>query len=225
MSKAAINYINTLRIAISSLSRWETSGEAFGFIASKDDGRQDYIYEFFCAMKVLHDLKQNHKIVLQPGTNGYRFPEKPQPKSNWARFIGYDSHGQTEQFQVCLGVELYPSDSPESPYGADISFQKAGTGDVPYDSDVLLIMDAKYKSDISDKLNISIIREFAQCVRDMQTPKAETNILSFTTQDFKANCLFTNGALIDVHEEYCRNRNIRQIGHFDCDGRPMKVLG
>jgi len=225
MSKAAINYINSLRTSIKALSKWETTGEAFGFIESVDDDRKDYIYEFFCAMKVIEDLTTNHKIVLHPGRNGYRFPQKPQPKINWARFIGFDLAGAKEEFQVCLGIELHPTDAPDTPFGADISFQKAGTGEQPFDKDILLIMDAKYKSDIEDKFDVSILREFAQCVRDMQAPKPETDVLKFGSPAFKGNCLFTNGEPIEVHELYCRNRNVRQIGQFDCDGRTMVVVG
>jgi len=170
MSKAAIGYINNLRTAIHSLSRWETSGKAFGYIQTVTDDKDDYIYEFFCAMKVLEDLSNNHRIVLKRGINGFVFPKKPGVKRMWARFVGYDSTGTTEQFQVCLGVKIKITASPLTTFGSDISIQQAGTSDDPYDSDILLIMDAKYKWENETVMDIGTIREFAQCVFDMNTP-------------------------------------------------------
>lgn len=87
-------------------------------------------------------------------------------------------------------------------------------------------MDAKYKQSKNKKIDIGTIREFAQCVRDMDTPKPEANILIFKELDIlKANCLFTNGVPDSSHHQYCINNKVKQIGQFDCDGRQVVVVG
>lgn len=60
--------------AIHSITRWDTTDEVFGFI---DEGKfqNDYIYEFYCAMKILNDLIPNHSIQVIQGPNGIDFPK------------------------------------------------------------------------------------------------------------------------------------------------------
>lgn len=226
MSKAAIGYINNLRNAIQSLSRWESSGKAFGYIQTVSDDKDDYIYEFFCAMKVLEDLSHNHTILLKRGIKGFVFPKKPGVKQMWARFVAYDLTSSAEQFQICLGVKIKITASPQTTFGSDISIQQAGTGEDPFDTDMLLIMDAKYKWKDDTVMDIGTIRQFAQCVNDMGVPKPGAAILTFRSHpEFNANCLFTNGEPDENHEQYCINRRLKQIGRFDCDGRAMIVVG
>jgi hypothetical protein len=87
-------------------------------------------------------------------------------------------------------------------------------------------MDAKYKWENETVMDIGTIREFAQCVFDMNAPKPGSAILQFTANpDFNANCLFTNGEPDRNHQQYCINRQLKQIGRFDCDGRAKVVVG
>ncbi len=167
----AKSYLKDLRDSIEKLSKWERSGRAFGFIESVSNKNPDYIYEFYCAMRVLKDLKTNYKIKLVPGNLGYVFPKKPQEKIDYAKFLIKDKLTDKVLFQFCLGVKVQISSSPATTFGADISFQKSNASDTPDETDMVLIMDAKYKKSKATKLDISTIREFAKCVTDMDVPK------------------------------------------------------
>ncbi len=223
MSKAKIKQFKE---SIGKLSKWEKSGNVFGFI-EKDAGKNpDYLYEFFCAMKILRDLKKSHDISLVKGTRGYKFPKKPGNKANWAKFLILDKNTKLELSQFCLGSNIEISLSPQTTFGADISFQTAAAPDNPNENHVILIMDAKYKKSSASKLEIATIREFAQCVTDMQTPKSQQSGLVFSKLSaLNANCLFTNGEGMDEHHQYCKNRKLKQVGRFDCDGRTMQIIG
>jgi len=222
----AITYLKSLRNSIEKLSKWESTGKAFGFIDGVSDKNPDYIYEFFCAMKILKDLAKNHKIKLVPGQSGFKFPQKPGDKVEWAKFLIQDKTTKKKLFQFCLGVKIKISASPLTTFGADISFQKANASNDPYETDMILIMDAKYKKKNDTKLDIGTIREFAQCVKDMNVPKGIRGLLQFNKLvDLQSNCLFTNGEGNALHKQYCKNNKLKQVGRFDCDGRTMDVIG
>lgn len=218
--------ISNLRRAIEKLSKWESSGAAFGFIKTVSNKNPDYIYEFFCAMRVLKDLSVNHLVEITPGTNGFKFPRKPGNKSDWAYFEIKDKNTGRVLYQFCLGTTIKISSSPSTTFGADISIQKGHAGYDPDESDIVLIMDAKYKENNSSKLDIGTIREFAACVRDMNVPKGIRGRLVFNSLvRLRANCLFTNGEAETLHQQYCTNRKLKQVGRFDCDRRTMQIIG
>lgn len=220
----AIAYLRSLRNSIEKLSKWESSGEAFGFIDGVSNKNPNYIYEFYCAMRILNDLKTNHFIKIEPGNKGYSFSQKPGNKADSARFLIKNKQTKRVIAQFCLGVNIKITSSPDTTFGADISLQRKSADDDPYDSDVILIMDAKYKKSKTSKLDIGTIREFAQCVRDMDTPKRNPLIFKKLAQ-VNFNCLFTNGEVLNQHKQYCKNNKLKQVGKFDCDGRTMEVVG
>lgn len=221
----AIAKVRQLRKSIEKLTKWESSGNAFGFIEGVSDNKVDYIYEFFCAIKILFDLNTHHNIRLCPGKKGYQFPLKPGSKSEWAKFvITKDKRSREILYELCMGVAVKISSSPQTTFAADISIQHPNSDD-PDESHVVLIMDAKYKKSSKSTLDIGTIRAFAQCVRDMQVPKKIDGLKFNKLIDLASNCLFTNGELINDHELYCKNNKLKQVGRFDCGNRQMVVLG
>lgn len=222
-----LTYLTELRESIKKLSEWESSGKAFGFIEDEvSNENPNYLYEFFCSIKILNDLRINHDIELISGNRGYKFPQSPGEKVDWARFLIKDKNSKEILFQFCLGVEIMISSSPETTFAADISLQLGSSPYQPNESHVVLIMDAKYKKNKSSKIRIDEIREFAQNVSDMLAPKINQSMLLFNKyQNLNANCLFTNGEVIDKHKQYCINHKMKQVGSFDCDGRNMYISG
>jgi hypothetical protein len=220
-----LSYIQTLRDTIQNLSKWESSGEAFGFIDLVTDDNPDYIYEFFCAIKILEDLSKNHFIKLIPGTKGAVFPQKPQPKEGWAKFIIINKVTSETILEFCLGIQIKLNASPDTTFSADISLQKTDSAD-PDETHAILLIDAKYKKSKNTKLDIGTIREFAMSIHDMNVPKSEIEQLIFYKLDvFKNNCLITNGEAIEKHKQYCKNHKLKQVVKFDCDGRILEVVG
>lgn len=222
----SLSYIKSLRESIGKLTKWESSGEAFGFIENVSNKNPDYIYEFFCAMSILKDLNKNQSIKLVKGKEGYKFPRKPGRKEDWAKFLIREKGTRYVLFQFCLGTEIKISSSPLTSFGADISLQSHDAPDDPDDSHVILIMDGKYKKSITSKLDIGTIREFAKCVSDMDVPKRSRFKLQFDTlSELNANCLLTNGEGMKDHEQYCKNNKLKQVGRFDCDGKKIVIVG
>jgi hypothetical protein len=87
-------------------------------------------------------------------------------------------------------------------------------------------MDGKYKKSIKSKLDIATVKEFAQCVLDMEAPKQSRFRLQFDKlTDLNANCLLTNGGGVLEHEQYCKNKKLKEVVSFDCDGRKMQIIG
>jgi len=223
----AISKVTELKQAIKKLSTWETTDNAFGYIKKEGGRKLSYIYEFYCAMRILKDLSKNHSIVFIPGKGAtqFCFPKAPSKKANYASFLLHDGKGNP-LFQVTLGTEISISSSPKTTYAADISFQLHNAPDDPDETHVVLIFDSKYKTKNSTTLDISIIREFAKCVQDMATPKSVKSKLVFDKlTDLNANCLITNGMTADDHEQYCKNHKLVQVGEFNWDRKKYNIIG
>jgi len=222
----SVSRVRQLRHSIRKLTRWDRSGEAFGYIEHGKKLQVDYIYEFYCAMRILKDLNTHQSIKIVKGNKGYLFPRKPANKGDWAKFLIREKGTRNVLFQFCLGTEITISTSPLTKFGADISLQTKNAPDTPDESHVVWIMDGKYKKSNASKLDIGTIREFAKCVSDMDAPKRTIHNLKFDELgDLNTNCLLTNGECIEDHRQYCINNKLRQVGKFDCDGRVMVVVG
>jgi len=219
-------YIRQLKKSIESLSKWDSSGKAFGHLRNLRNKKTDRIYEFFCYIKIIDDLKKNYDIELVEGINGKIFPQGPASKKGWAKFILKDKINGNILLQACFGTSVKLSASPKTTFAADISFQKSSANDDPDERDVELIMDAKYKESNSTKLDIKTIKEFAKSVQDFGVHSIKAGKIIFDKlKDIEVNCLLTNGNTIDIHEQYCKNNCLQQIGRFDCDGRKFNVIG
>lgn len=220
-------YICQLRKSIENLSTWESSGKAFGHTDKIKNKYPDRLYEFYCYIRIIDDLRVNYSIKLIPGNRKLLFPQKPAKKDQgWARFDLSDNISGKLLFQVCFGTKVKLSASPKTTFAADISFQKSNAKNDPDESDVEIIIDAKYKENKSTKLDIATIKEFAKSVHDFGVHAIKAKKIKFEKlKDIEVNCLLTNGETIDMHEQYCKNNCLQQVGRFDCDGRKFNVIG
>ncbi len=229
MTKAQLK---RLKEATKKLTKWESSGKAFGhFKVLASDATEkkgaDKIYEFYCLMKVLEDLKVNYKITLEPGTRMDKiFPEAPSPKNGWPFFRIENKKNARNKYQVCYGTKVKLSTAPRTTIAADISIQKHNSTYDPDETMVELIMDAKFKYDDSDALSIEQIHAFMQRVNALETSLATRLSLDFSSLTMlKTNCLLTNGRPVANHDAYCIKYNIRQVGRFDVDLSGLDVVG
>lgn len=221
-----IEDIQKLREATEKLSYWESSKRVFGHIDFLDRKRTDRMYEFYCLMRIIGELLANNTIELIPNADGKRlFPFGPAKKPGWSKFIVTTKDVPALKFQVCYGTEIKLSSSPTTTIAPDISIQKIDATDDPDETQIEMIMDAQYKEDENKKLDIKTIREFAQCVRDLEVEPASALSLKFDSlKSMPSNTLLTNAHAIEKHGPYCKHRKIVQIGDFDCDGRaPQEV--
>ena len=223
--------LKKLKEATRKLSTWESSGKVFGHfrkIETKATNKQgaDKIYEFYCLMRLLDDLRVHYKIMLRPGTRTNKiFPESPSPKKGWPYFEIENKTKISNKFQVCYGTNIKLSRAPLTTLAPDISIQKHDSTEDPDESMVELIMDAKFKYDHSDALPIAQLHEFIQRVNSLRTKNASSITLTLNSLiNIKANCLLTNGrALIDQHD-YCVLYKIKQVEHFDI-GKSHNTVG
>lgn len=222
-----ITEIRKLKKETEKLTTWESSKKAFGHFKNIETSKDDRIYEFYCLLRVLNDLKKNYDIKLILGTKGKRiFPLSPAKKIGWSRFEITPKNTKRSKYQVCFGTNIKISSSPQTSIAPDISFQNIDSTDDPDQTMVNLIMDAKYKSDKRTKLDISLIREFKAIINDLEIENAKSIDLSFNKlTNLKSNCLLTNADTLDAHEQYCINNGIKQVGSFRDPKINYKVIG
>lgn len=220
--------IKKLRIATEKLTKWESTGQAFGHFNKIDSKPKGYnIYEFYCCMRIMEDLQQHYDIDLVPSSTGKGiFPEGPSPKTGWSYFKITPKNKTSTFYQVCFGTKIKISSSPDTTCAPDISFQKINSGNDPDENDIELIIDAKFKTNRDTKFSISIIREFITNVNDFKVNQASSTDIDFNLlKNIKGNCLISNGKVITKHHQYCVNNMVKQVGSFVHDSSNYEVVG
>jgi len=223
-----------LKEATEKLTEWESSKKAFGHfevLTEKKMGKKvkvDRLFEFWCLMKILDDLRCKYEIELVSDSRSDKkvFPQSSGKKNNgWAYFKIKNKADSNNRFQVCYGTEIKLKCAPKTTFAPDISIQKHDATDDPDESMVELIMDAKFKYKTDGALPKNQLDTFIQWVKALETQNAELTELFFNSlQDIKANCLLTNGKALKNQEEYCKLNRIKQVERFDIKSE-YKVIG
>ncbi len=225
-------YIKNLRTATEKLTRWDSSKQSFGHLGDlgtiKDRKKKtDRIYEFYCVLRILDDLRQHYEIKLIAGAGGKKvFPKGPALKKGWSRFTIQSKIDSNNAFQICYGTKVKLSGAPATTIAADISFQTFDASEDPDESMVVLIMDPKYKHDSETSLSIDTLHDFHGRIDSLKVQNAGTIVLEFDKfPELKGNCLLTNGRPILLHRDYCILFGIKQVGRFDIGPDPIEVVG
>jgi hypothetical protein len=209
-----IKHINSFSTSLYEVSKWRTTSDPFGHIDSKT--ADNYIYEFYCYMRILEDLQANYEVRFVTGTNS--FPKKPANKSNgWARFDLHDKTNGILLFQVCAGTNVEHTAIANYTTAPDISFQTHDSPDTPNENHLLMILDSKYKTGKADdkKIDIATLREFANIVNDFNLDAEKSSrILLNALQTISGNCLVSNGQTAVGHQPFCAHSRIKQVGKF-----------
>lgn len=208
---------------LESLSKWNSS-EPFGHLDGAED---DYIYEFWCAMKLLSDLKTSYSIEVSSVDDRLLFPKKPAYLSagKYTYFILTNKADTAECVQMFFGIKFINSYDDNDTSAPDIAFAKPIGRQDPSYNDALLILDAKFKAGKSRKLSKSLIKEFAKTVEDLGLRTGSIDLKLNKLADLNGNCLITNGEVIRKHENYCIRFKVRQIGNFKTGSEPIEVVG
>ena len=208
-----LDRIKTVAKDLDGLSKWQSSGSSFGHLHGKE--RDDYIFEFYCYVKILSDLKKNYIVKLVPGTAGGIFPKAPAKKDEgWSHFNLFEDN--IHKFQVCCGTDIAVSSVIEVAYHPDISFQVHDSPDNPNETHVLLIMDAKYSKNKS-RLTQSTITEFFGILHELALVGKSFPPIRFDKFEsiITANALLTNGTKSSIHEKRCNKNGAVQVERFD----------
>src|SRR4030095_6070630 len=211
-----LNRINQFSKSLIVKSRWYKTNKPFGHIDYQKDKRS-YIYEFFCYLKILKDLKSNYDLEYIEGD--HQFPQSHSNKKDKSKFVIKEKI-TGKKYQVCTGTDINISTIDDYTIAPDISFQKENATDDPTEKDVLLIMDAKYKSNpTKSNLSISLLQQFAEIIVDLNVSAASTQPINFDKyKNLLSNCLLTNGTGLTDKDDFCKKKKMKQVVKFDVTG-------
>lgn len=141
-----LEYINEYAACLEQAAIWQSTKEPLAPVMDENGkiAEDNYIYEFFCYLTIVRDLMENYEIKFVEGKDKfkYKFPQAAANKSGKPRFEAY-KNGK-KQFQICAGTKVDGIMSSEENH-PDISFQLADATDSPTYTDLIAIMDAKFK--------------------------------------------------------------------------------
>ena len=214
--------------SLSKASKWIHSREQITSIEAikKDDSKKAYVYEFYCLLRILDDLKERYDIEITNTSNGSVFPKSPASKKNFPYFIVKEKGKNKVLFEICAGVDVKGlADETSAP---DISFQIPQNHFNPTHKEVFMIFDSKFKHSLSAKVSGSEFNNVAGMIRNLSCENAHTNvIMDFHKNNFKGlkgNCILTNGRAYKLNEKHNRLFNVKVVEMFD-EGVEHKIIG
>lgn len=228
MRQDLLDEINLLADSLAKVSEWKNSKDAFGHIIEETNGiekiaKKDYIYEFYCYMKIIEDLskKTNHTIKFIPGN--MIFPKSPANKLNRPYFILVVDN--IEIFQICSGTKIQ-SKIATAQKAPDISFQSIQSDDtLPSYKDVYAIYDAKYSDSNSNKSfqegQMALFNKMIRFLEQNGANPIDHYYKNFT--NFKGNCLITNKESYTDDKAELNEEMITVVELFD-EGKTFRVI-
>jgi len=224
-----IKYIRDYSTLLHKGASWHNSKEAIAHVISdvdKANATDNYIYEFYCYICIIVDLLSNYEIEFIKGDGDYafKFPQAAAEKKGKPRFHALKD-GKV-QFQICAGTKISGSFDSEQNH-PDISFQLADSSDQPVRSDLIIILDAKFRENPNSKLSKGEVYTFIVNVSLFKLntiPNFQINLNRL--KDFYGNCLITNGYSYSNKQnvEFIIDSNIKEIENF-YPGQKFNVLG
>lgn len=207
-----VDKVKTYSAKLTKLSKWKSSNDVFGHIKKANT---NYIFEFFCYVKVLIDFKANYEINYIDGKN--KFPRAPALKQGHSYFTIISKKKAGKSYQVCAGIRIESTLFLLSEH-PDISFLDINAGDNPTEKDVFIIMDAKHRVNGSS-LTKPEIKVFADTIVNLAVQNSKNEPIEFDRmKSLKGNCLITNGLEYKELFDYCKRKEIIQIVNFDLKG-------
>lgn len=190
--------INAYANALAKAAKWATSDESVAYVKNRDDDKKgvNYIFEFYCYIRIAKDLLGNYtcKYVEGTGPNKHKFPQASANKAGKPKFIFFNNPSDTEaEFQLCAGVKINGKYVIEKDH-PDISFQIGNAGDDPGTNDLIMVFDAKFQLVNTSNLKKGEVDKFESIVRrlNLNTNTLKKTIKFNQLKGFEGNCLLTN---------------------------------
>ena len=225
-----IDHINAYASLLKNGAVWQNSNEVLAPVIGNDEQGQsanDYIYEFYCYLSIIVDLKSNYEIEFVKGDGIYQFnfPRKAAPKKGKPRFHAYEKG--IKAFQICAGTMINCEFEREKNH-PDISFQLPEATEEPTEQDLIIIMDAKFTENPKSRLSKTEFYKFGGItdVFDLRgKPKAAINFNKLA--GMYGNCLITNArAYADAADlKLSRRWWIKEVVHFTPGNKKITVIG
>jgi len=227
---AILKKIDEYAAALKKAGLWHTSRTPVGYIKktkSHEQAKDNFIYEFYCYLRIVMDLSQNYALEYEAGAgdNKNKFPQGPAAKSGRPFFRLKDKNGNVV-YQVCAGTEIKTIAGTKT-NAPDISFQTPDADmDEPAADDVKLIIDAKYNRPTSDSDSFQEAQfdHFAMMIRNLNVESADQEKIQFgSLSTFKGNCILTNNKAFKADQAYLALHKVTEVEDFD-EGKTFNVL-
>jgi hypothetical protein len=223
--KKYIEEIKRFSKKLEKAARWQKSKRSIGYIERAK--QKSYVYEFYCYIRIIADLKRHYNIVYVPGNTAdpHKFPKAAAEKINSPRFDLYDKKTSRCVYQVCVGTKVGSSITNKEVH-PDITFQTANAPNNPEAKHLLLMMDAKFKKNSTDTLPFDEVLAFIGFVNIVYELNRKTvpKILFDKLHDILGNTILTNGRAHDVIDSIHKTNKIKEVEMFDV-GKNYKVKG
>lgn len=225
MSK--LDIIRKYAETLSKASKWSNSEEAIINIdkAENEERKKEYIYEFYCILKILIDLSSNYNLEIQNNSKNNVFPKAPAAKKNYPFFVAKDKISGKVLFQICMGVDI--SGLADETSAPDISFQHSETNLTPTYKDVIMIFDAKFKHKLTAKVSDTEFYKVHGMIVNLSCQDAEKkskSIIFDKLSGLNGNCLLSNGNAFKTNPQHHKLFRLKEVVHFD-EGKQFKVIG
>lgn len=207
-------------------SKWANSGDQITSIESiqNEESKSEYIYEFYCLMRILDDLANKYDIEITNNTAINVFPKAPASKKNYPYFLVKEKGTGKLLFEVCTGVDIKGlADETSAP---DISFQLPQDHLLPTHQEVFMIFDAKFKHKLTAKVSDLEFYKVAGMVKNLACEDADKNAIMdfFSLAKLKGNCILTNANSYKSNHSHHNLFNIKEVEKFD-EGVDFNVIG
>lgn len=209
-----------LASALKKASCWPTSRKVF-------DLENDGLYELYCLLRAVRVLRMGaaYALTYYPGSGPtmHSFPRAPARKAGRPRFEIRDRKGGGLLWQLCYGTAI--RDRHGHDRHPDISFQNGTASDEPTHNDIVMMWDAKYRTDRADRISEQDVATFYMWVDSLGlNARAVPNIDLAELEYLLGNTLVTNGNPSTEKDDLLRSRNMRECWNFypgsDAEVRP-----
>ncbi len=226
-----LDKIKSYAKALKKSAKWNNTGTTVGSLSTRSDHASDYVYEFFCYLSIIQDLKKNYLLEYYPGKKkkANLFPKAPTDKKDRPFFYLNDKKTGKRLYQVCAGT--FVKSTVGTNRAPDISFQLGNASrTLPGYSKVLMIYDAKRKrsGSKSKKIGEGQYSYFSTMISELELTNASNNKIKFERfKDFNGNCLITNSSVHKPSIKRNRHHKLKVVEHFDhkSDMRKVKITG
>lgn len=226
-----LDKINEYVEALAKASVWHGSKESIPFISELDeDTSQFYIYELYCYIRIVEDLKNVEEYQLEyiPGSGDFlhKFPKAPADKGGKPRFHVLNKNGEII-FQVCAGTKVEGYGGVN--FSPDISFQngKEEKGEDPDHNNLIMIHDAKFQQKPGSTLRRDEVFKFAGILQiyhlNLKNNSRSINVKFNKLKGLDGNCLLTNVKGNKDIVDYLKSVGIKEVVEF-CEGKPVQVI-
>jgi len=210
-----INALNQYAASLEKAAVWQNSRDIIGNVKG---GKDDFIYEFYCYLRIIKDLKENYVIKYSEGAGSTKnkFPKKPANKKGRPYFKINKKDG-TPLYHVCAGtkIKVQHGNKYDAP---DISFQSADSPeDKPCHDHVKLIMDAKYIADKDGSVSKGSYNDFCMMIWNLDTLDAQKENISFNEfREVNNNCIISNRKAYErIELAYIRSHHLCEIENLN----------